>query len=100
MKRYKIQFWVFLVCLIVVSLLILFSYLGVVANDEGHATKTTLLLEKLFSILSFPTVNLISPLLKAGWGVPYILLIGLSVNALLYAFLIERIYSWISKKRK
>jgi hypothetical protein len=100
MKRHKIQIWVFMVCVIVISLLILFSYMGVIANDEGHATKTTRLLENLFSILAFPTLNLLVPMIRSDWGMPYLFFIGLFVNALLYAWVVERLYTWIAMKRR
>jgi hypothetical protein len=96
MKHYKVKIWVFLVCLIVVCLLIFFSYMGVIANDEGHATKTSLLLEKLFLIFGFPILNLLTPMIRGDWGMPYLIFIGRFVNALLYALVIERIYTWIS----
>ena len=100
MKRYKIQIWVFIACVMVISLLILFSYMGVIANDEGHATKTTHLLEKLFSILAFPTLYLLAPMIRGDWGMPYLFFFGLFVNALLYAFVVERLYTWIAMKRR
>jgi hypothetical protein len=57
MKRYKIQVWMFLGCLTVVCLLMYFSYVGVIANDEGHGTSSTHFLEQLFSTLAFPTLK-------------------------------------------
>ena len=74
--------------------------MGVAANDGGHATKTTLRLEKLFLILGFPTMNLLAPAMRGDWEMPYLFFIGLFVNALLYAFVIERLYSWIAMRRQ
>jgi phosphatidylglycerophosphate synthase len=100
MKRKKINIPVFLGCLMVVCLLIFVSFLGVAANDEGHATTATLLLERLFLILRFPTIALMLLFLREGWAVPYLFFVGLFVNAVLYAFLIERLYTWVSIKRR
>jgi len=100
MKRYKIQIRVFVVCAIVIYLLIILSYMGVMANEDGHATNTTRFLEKIFSILGFPTLYLLAPMIRGDWGMPYLFFIGLFVNALLYAIVVERIYSWIAMKRR
>jgi hypothetical protein len=72
--------------------------MAVATNDVGHATKTTLLLEKLFLILGFPIMNLLAPVIRGDWGMPYLFFIGLFVNALLYAFVVERLYTWVAIK--
>ena len=83
-----------------VCLFIFVSFLGAAANDEGHSTKATLLLEKLFLILRFPTIDLMLPKLWGGWAAPYLFFMGLFVNAILYAFLTERLYTWVFTKRR
>jgi hypothetical protein len=100
MKRYKIQIRVFLICFVVVGLLNFVSFMGAAANDGGHSTKTTLLFEKLFLILGFPTMNLLAPVMRGDWGMPYLFFIGLFINAILYAFVVERLYIWIAMKRR
>jgi len=74
--------------------------MGVMANEDGHATNTTRFLEKLFSVLGFPTLYLLAPMIRGNWGMPYIFFIGLFVNALLYAIVVERLYYLIAIKRR
>ena len=38
-------------------------------------------------------------MIRGDWGMPYLFFIGLFVNALLYALVIERIYTWMSMIR-
>jgi len=98
MKRRKIDIRVFLVALTTVCFLIFISFLGVAANDAGNTTTATLVLERLFTILRFPTHTLISLFYVEGRAFPYLFLMGLFVNAILYAYLIERFYTWISRR--
>jgi hypothetical protein len=95
MKQRKINVPIFLAWLITICFLMFFSFLASMANDEGHATTTTLLFEKLFLILRFPAITIMMPFLNEGRAVPYLLFMGLFLNAILYAFLAERCCAWI-----
>jgi hypothetical protein len=100
MKGRKINIPVLLVFLGLVCLLVVISFLAVVENSEGHATSTTLLMEKLFMVLRFPILTLMLPFIREGWALPYLIFMALFVNAILYALLIERLCTWIFGKRR
>jgi len=69
-----------------------------VAADDGGSNAITLPLKYIFIILNFPILFVIGGDLILKY--PIIEILGLSINILIYAFLIERLHSWLVNKKK
>jgi hypothetical protein len=68
------------------------------AGDDEGANFITLPLKYIYIILNFPAIPMIGTSLILRH--PVIGFLGLGVNILIYAFLIERLHTWLVKKRK
>jgi hypothetical protein len=81
--------------LVVILLLIVFTFVSffgaVVAADDGGSNFITVPLQYIFIVLSFPMIFAIGP--SAILKFPELEIIGLAIDIVVYAFLIERLYS-------
>ena len=98
MKKFNLI--IFLISVIVIGVLTIVSFIAAFGVDEGNKLNTGwLFFSKLFYVLRFPTHTLFWGFLTRHEG-PAIFLIGLFINCIFYALLIERIFSLFHKKSK
>jgi hypothetical protein len=96
MKRFSKT--VFLASTLVISFLLIPSFLAAFAEDEGTLGTNFfwIVFAKLFYILRFPTHTLLwSFITKGGAGAFFG---GLVINCMFYGFLIERLFSVLKRK--
>ena len=99
MKNKKINIKALLSATLFLIVLAIISFFGaVVAADDGGSNAITLPLKYIFIVLNFPILFVIGESLILKY--PVIEILGLSVNIVLYAFLTERLYSWLVNKKK
>jgi hypothetical protein len=98
MKKFNLV--IFLISVIVIGVLTFVSFLAAFAIDEGNKLNMIwLFFSKLFYVLRFPTHTLFWAFLTRHEG-PTIYLMGLFINCIFYALLIERIFSLFNKRSK
>jgi hypothetical protein len=94
---YKINFWNLLGCFLLIMLLAYFSFMGAWADEDGNAeTILEKVLSASFNIFRFPTHTLFWKTFQSG----YIFIYGLMFNSLLYAFVCERIITYLQRNKK
>jgi len=99
MQFNKINVKTLLLAAVFLIVLTIVSFFGaVVAADDGGSNAITLPLKYIFVILNFPVLPVIGMSLIEQY--PAIEILGLAVNIVIYAFLIERLYTWLAKKER
>jgi len=99
MKNIKINFLLFPLLTIFFWVLIFVTFIAAAAEDEGtNGTNVIgIILAKLFYIFRFPTHNLLWEFMTNDHMSLYFP--GLMLNGLFYAFITERIISFVSNKK-
>ena len=99
MKIYRINRRTFLVSLLSVSFVIFVLFIVALADYKKQTIGVSVGFQTILSMISFPAIHVSMPVIRGGWGMPYIIFFLLFVNALLYALVVERLYTWVSVKR-
>ena len=95
----KINIKTFLVVILLLIVLTIASFFGtVVAADDGGSNFITVPLQYIFIVLGFPMIFAIGPSLILKF--PELEIVGLAIDIVVYAFLIERLYSWRVNRKK
>src|ERR1051326_4956671 len=96
MKNFKIS--TFLIVIGLYVLLLIPSFLGAFAEDEGTIGDSFiwLIFSKLFYVLRFPTHTLFWSVFQEG----HIYFAGFFINAVFYGLLLERFFYFLRKKNQ
>jgi hypothetical protein len=94
MLRHRINFAAFTFSFLLIGLLTIVSFFGAWAYDEG--TASSFVLASLFKILRFPTHTLFWDYFNQTTTTFYL---GLLINVFLFAFVTERLISFIKRQR-
>jgi hypothetical protein len=94
MLRHRINFAALTISFLLIGLLTIVSFFGAWAYDEGTASSS--FLTSLFKILRFPTHILFWDFFNQTTSTFYL---GLLINVFLFAFLTERIVSFIKGQK-
>ncbi|WP_026209739.1 hypothetical protein [Cytophaga aurantiaca] len=100
MKHIKFNVVLFILLLLFFWILIFVALIAAAAEDEGTigTNPVWIIFAKLFYILRFPTHTLLWEFITNGRM--YLFLSGLVFNGLFYAFITERITSFILLKKR